>query len=174
MKCGAWVLWKMMGKKKPKRKVSITISMFNHYVRDFPLTDKPYKGHESRYKEEDLEKCEGDVVATVAVGIEGGCGCCGSAELRIEYKCKKCGNTDFAELPSDDESLSKFLTGFVSSMGEVERFDRLNRKKEEQKAYDAQIQKMMRENEERREKRKKQLKKTKKGKKTTKSKKAKK
>ena len=143
MKCNAWVLWKMVGKKKPKRKTFVVISMFNHYVRGFPLTDEPYKGHKSRYKEEDLEKCDGEVVATVSVGIDGGCGCCGYAELRIEYKCKKCGNQDFEELPSDEETLSFFLTGFVAGMTEIQRFDRLTRKKEEQEKYDADVKKAM-------------------------------
>ena len=145
MRCGAWVLWKMHGKKRPRKRASIIISMYNHYVYNFPLTDNPPKGVRSRYKEEDLEQCDGEVEVNVRIGIDGGCACCGSVDLCIEYKCKKCGNTHFEELPQDAESLSDFLSGFFVGMEEDHRFSWLMAEKARKEEQDAKMQKAMEE-----------------------------
>jgi len=89
MRCGAWVLRELRGKKRPKKKITAIISMYSHYVRGFPLTEEvhPTVKRPPRYKEEDLEQCDGQVNVSVRAGVDGGCGCCGTVELRIEYKC---------------------------------------------------------------------------------------
>jgi len=141
MRCRAWVKWKAVGKKKLKKKPSMIISMYNHYVRGMPLTDAPPKGYKQRYKEEDLVQCDGQVAVSVRVSIDGGCACCGSVELEVEYKCNKCGNTDFPELPNDKESLSDFLTGFFAGMEEDHRFQWLMDEKAKQEKDDAKMKK---------------------------------
>lgn len=141
MRCGAWVFWKTVGKKKLKKKPAVIISMYNHYVYNFPLTDNPPKGVHQRYKEEDLEKCDGEVEVSVRVGIDGGCACCGSVDFEIEYKCKKCGNMHFEELPRDEESLSAFLNGIFNGLDELIRFNWIADAKAKKEKQDAVMQK---------------------------------
>lgn len=57
----------------------------------------------------DTEACDGTVVATVEAEDEpyfGG----RSAELRVQFKCDLCGNTDFPELPWNGATLSAWIT----------------------------------------------------------------
>lgn len=54
-------------------------------------------------------------------------------EIAVEYKCGKCGQAYFPELPNEYE-LSDFLTGMIEAMGDTEKAARrivakLNRSK---------------------------------------------
>ncbi len=59
--------------------------------------------------------CGGNITAAVSTSVEGSCGCCGYAELEIEYKCDKCGGAFYKELPTTD-SLSDFLTVMIGRL----------------------------------------------------------
>ena len=63
------------------------------------------------------EICDGNVVATVEAEEEpymGG----SSAILSITYKCDKCANDFFPELPQSGEELSAMLTGHIAALDE--------------------------------------------------------
>lgn len=73
---------------------------------------------------EGAERCDGNIIATVAAVDEpymGGT----SAKLEIEYKCDKCGETFYNELPEDAESLSTVLTQWVAGLPDGYRDERL-------------------------------------------------
>lgn len=58
------------------------------------------------------EECGGKIVASIQAIDEpyyGG----HSATLEVEYKCQRCKNQHFPDLPSDSEGLSKWLTEVV-------------------------------------------------------------
>ena len=88
---------------------------------------KPYKRAtkvlypaDPRYADSDGEICNGKIIATVNATMDGGCGCCGYADLEVEYKCDKCGGQYYSELPNTEETLSDFLTVMIARLDETD------------------------------------------------------
>jgi hypothetical protein len=61
----------------------------------------------------------------------------------VEYKCNKCGNTHFEELPKDDAWLSKLLTQWVADMPEEKRLEIFAQKRLQQEEFARHRQKML-------------------------------
>lgn len=70
--------------------------------------------------------CDGDVIAKVDVAAEpyyGGCG----YSVEVNYRCNKCGEVIFCELPHDAAQLTDWLNEWLKNMTPAER-DELIRK----------------------------------------------
>lgn len=66
----------------------------------------------------DTEVCDGQIIATVEAEEEpymGG----SSAVFSVSYRCDKCSNQFFLELPQDEESVSAMLTSYIATLDEV-------------------------------------------------------
>ena len=104
MKCKCLV---KPGKKKPLPKFSYVLYRQWQESKDW----QPDPG---------TEQCDGDIVVEVRAVEEpewGGT----NAALEIEYRCSKCGNLFFGELPQTSEELSRFLTSIIAAMTDEQR-----------------------------------------------------
>ncbi len=98
MKCNTYVKWELRGKKRPKLKPVKYITQYHILY----CGDKP---------EKDMVLCDGNIKVDVELHIDGGCGCCGSPEINIYYKCDKCSCDIFTLwLPTDEIQLSELVT----------------------------------------------------------------
>lgn len=61
------------------------------------------------------EECGGKVKISVELEYYGSCNCSGGS-IEVKYKCERCGNTIFPELPHTADPLSDFLTGVLDRM----------------------------------------------------------
>ena len=129
MKCEAMVRRVESGKKKKYQKITHIFSMWHIVVQKLSMnSDGP--GKWNTYEESEFKKCDGNIKATVSIEVDDGCSCCGNTYISIEYKCDKCKNTSFQELPQDENGLSKFLTESIANISKSKRNDMLD---EEQK-----------------------------------------
>jgi hypothetical protein len=87
--------------------------------------------------EPDMIECDGNLEITVEPSMEGDCYCSSYAVLHLVYKCKKCGNTFFEELPRNEKELSILLQSFFEELPENLRDkmldNRIEKKIEKQK-----------------------------------------
>ena len=78
--------------------------------------------------EPDMVECDGEVKVRIEAGQEGECACSSYPVLRLEYRCEKCGNENFYELPQTADEISKMITWFFSVMGEEARDEMIQEK----------------------------------------------
>lgn len=120
LQCGAYVRYeerRRKGSGKPYLKPSIPVTWWQ-VPGEGPFSAD---GKNFRSREELVNAgyvvCDGNVVATVKAEDEpyfGGA----SAVLAVSYRCDKCGNTTFLELPTEPEAFSALVT---SVLGGVDR-----------------------------------------------------
>jgi len=142
MKCDALVRRVEQGKKRKRLVITHIFSRIHQDVEKFPLNSDGGAAYNT-YKEDEFERCDGNVKASINVHIDGGCSCCGYANLEVEYKCDKCGNTHFEELPRDEESLSELLTEHVAKLSKASRKAKLDEMVEAKAKRDAEMEKYL-------------------------------
>jgi hypothetical protein len=108
MKCPALIRFGMRGSKYPKWKI-VQIA----YQKWFDNGHKKYYGH----TRDEFEVCGGRVTVKIENKIDPGYGygdlCDCSPSLHIDYKCERCGNIYFDNLPSDEDELCKVLQAWL-------------------------------------------------------------
>lgn len=107
MTCGTWVLYEER-RRKGSGKLYRKATRFYHS--EFPRTAIP----DDQLKR--LEICDGKIVATVDIEVDGGCGCCGTTSVRIAYRCEKCRAECFPHLPQNADALSTFVTAALERL----------------------------------------------------------
>lgn len=65
-------------------------------------------------------ECGGTIDVSVVVQTSDGCGCCGSSDAEVVYRCSRCKGTFYPELPGDADELGKFLTKMLAEMPDAE------------------------------------------------------
>lgn len=119
MKCNAYLKKELRGKKNPKLKTTEIYSE-SFRARNWPIPNR----NGQIYKDEDFEVCDGDIIARVEAVNESSYGCCSCstyAEFKVTYKCNKCGNEHFEELPQNSTEISKIVTDYISQMTDEQR-----------------------------------------------------
>src|SRR3972149_5403610 len=111
MKCGCLIKREMRGKKKPKLKIVKQITrLWQRYAQDANVP-------EHLQIENDMELCDGEIIVSIRAVDEPDWG--GSyATLELSYKCNKCGNCCFPELPQTPEEISSFVQTAVLRLSE--------------------------------------------------------
>jgi len=101
MKCGTYIEWKMAGRKKPVRKMHRAYSPYLVSVQGFELV-------------EGMELCDGNIYPHVELdNDDGGCSCCSSNYIRIQFICDKCA-TVHQEFPSDEDWYNQFVKDLMN------------------------------------------------------------
>lgn len=62
-----------------------------------------------------FDRCDGEVEASVSI-VNTGCCCHSGEELEVKYRCQKCGNTFYPELPDAEWKISRFVTRLIADM----------------------------------------------------------
>lgn len=85
-------------------------------IHDLDTFEKYYKDvHNISFDK--IEYCDGNIVSTIELEYNPGyCDSEGYTSLSISYKCDKCGNRHFDELPINEKELSSFLTQIIKKM----------------------------------------------------------
>ena len=134
MKCQAIVRTGVTGKKRKKTKTLWILSLFNEVVKG--ITTQAMRTVSKDWND---VRCDGNVSVNIRAIDEPEWG--GSfANLEVEYKCEKCGNIHFEELPNSDIELSEFMQEAIGALTEKQRDIRLAKHKkqeeERQKLFD--------------------------------------
>lgn len=58
--------------------------------------------------------CGGAITASVYV--QDGCACCGGPEVRVRYRCARCGGEDFPGLPDGPDALDAWISARIAEM----------------------------------------------------------
>ena len=113
MRCGAAILVEPKRRKGSGREYEkVKLLTSGYWLRIFG-SDRPEGRVPTHLEGKPWVICDGEIEATVAAEDEphfGG----HSASLEVTYKCKKCGNTHFPELPGK-YTISKFLTEYAAT-----------------------------------------------------------
>ena len=119
MKCGNYILWETVGRKKPIRRVHKVLTVYNRATNpDLAI-------------EEGMEECDGEVLPNIDLDSYGNCSCCSSYSIEVKFSCNKC-NITHSELPQDDESLKWFIQELMNGKkAEDIRKERLDYEKEQ-------------------------------------------
>lgn len=139
MKCGTYIQWKMVGRKKPVKRIHRSYTPHHVAVYGFQKTD-------------DMELCDGDIYPNAELDYDGygGCGCCGG-DYRIEVKfvCDKCGSIH-QEFPKDEHWYNQFVRDLIDGKNIDEiRSELIKKQEEHQKTVLAMIEKQKKEQESR-------------------------
>jgi hypothetical protein len=71
--------------------------------------------------ESDMIECDGDIKVLIEASMEGECQCSSYAELKIKYKCNKCGGDYYPELPQNSREISYLVEVFLEKLPEYQR-----------------------------------------------------
>lgn len=118
MKCGSFVLWvtaRRKGSGNSYERVKETVSWWG--TRDLGIRADPGAKTSAEYLAEGYVRCDGNIVASVCAVDEPDWGH-SYAKLEVGYKCDKCGQEFFPELPTEPESLSALLTKSIDEIRE--------------------------------------------------------
>lgn len=113
MKCGTYIWHEQIGNKKKKRPHHIPMV---HAGRNGCHIQAHLDGWDKHSATpQDFAPCDGRVIANVSIGVTGGCECCGTIKIQVTYKCDKCSETYFPELPREGDDLGVFLQRFLDA-----------------------------------------------------------
>lgn len=132
MKCGTYIEWKMVGRKKPVQRVHRAFTPYHVEVQGLRNAFEVLK---------DMKVCDGDVYPVVELENDGGCSCCSSEYIRVIFRCDKC-NSIHQEFPTDEHSHNQFVKELMDGRkAEDIRAELLQVAKKRQKLWEEQIKK---------------------------------
>ena len=110
----------------------------------------------------DMVECDGDLEVLIDAEMDGECACSSYAVLNIKYKCKKCGNEEFRELPQDSKELSYLMEWYLEELPEEQRDRLLDNKLQRELEHQKEVERFHQESQAKFQKLRKELTKTKK------------